>query len=332
MEENMKIKEYTGIAFSKYFNADHHNKETMVYEKYKKKQKEGKPFPYHFDVKTESADDSKRPVLYSLEDGVRIEFCPFNSEAYGRYGTQYRITSFNYAQHENRLNLENEYYVKVKKIDRKNKVIYLADHSENVDQMEQQCRDRDILVHALCEGIERKEYLRVPARIIGFTGTDRDTGAPSRTIAVLDIGNLGIIGSIRVAEWSIAYTRKYTYCAAINEEIEVVVRGNVNWGGKAVFDCSRKLVLEQDGIEPWKDIEQRIPEGALVRVTCIDSDRYANKFFGKIEGVPELNVYLENPYNEKGFTLTEGSKYMGVAYKVSEQDKLLRVRIKSKLN
>lgn len=333
MKENIVVKKYTDISFGEYFNESVPKKEDLVFEKYEELKKKGTTFEYCFNVKAGSSKNkADTGVLYSLEDGVRIELCQFTPEMCGKNGNRFRITAADYNRSSNQYRLEDTYYVKVKEVDRENKIVYLSDYSDNASQLEKKCEDRERLIEAMLNGIEKQEYLRVPARIIGLTGKDPDTGIPNKTIAMVDIGNLGIIGAVRVAEWSIAYTKNLVYSAVINNEIDVVVTDVMKWGGKSVFDCSRKLVLEQDGVEPWKNIEQRVPEGSYVRLTCIDANRDTGKYFGKIDGISELNVYLENPFKEKGITLKEGKKYIGIAYRVNESGKLMRVRIKQELN
>ena len=88
-----------------------------------------------------------------------------------------------------------------------------------------------------------------------------------------------------------------------------------------MYECSRKLALTDD---PWKDIEKKVARNTTVKVFCTDTTDKA--FFGRIQGIDEVNCYCEYP-DDPTIRIAPGIKYTGYVAKVSEEKQIIRIRI-----
>lgn len=103
--------------------------------------------------------------------------------------------------------------------------------------------------------------------------------------------------------------------------IDVVVTEKKIWGRDTAYECSRRDTIDFD---PWAGIEQKMRKNMTVRVRC--NGREDGRYYGSIEGLPEINVFCYYPEEETGIHVEEGKYYIGVVRKVSEEDHDLRVR------
>lgn len=300
-----KVKKFDGADLSKFCECTDKSQTEMTFEKYEKLMKNKTKFEYVFTL------CSARGTLYSYENGVNIRLSKVKKSS----------KKIPYMVNSSMNGIGNKYQVVVKEINRDENLVYLQ-----VDDTPKP--EREQLLNAILKGIETKEYIRVPATIVGFSGRDRETGVSNNSLVLLNIANLDIIGEIRLAEWSNTYTKSFRNKVKIGQVVEVVVKKIHTWGSGDIFDCSRRMVLEADGFNPWKDIEHRIPVKTEVRVKCTELEE--RNFFGSIDGVQELSVYCEYPDNSD-IVIEEGKEYIGYVYRVSEEKKLLRVRIKEAL-
>lgn len=184
------------------------------------------------------------------------------------------------------------------------------------------------LVNSICDSIDKNEPVRVPAVIIGFTGIDPSTKEKNRSIVLLDIGNLGIIGSIRIQNWSTSHITSPRWFASIGDTIEVAATGISTWGKRTLFDCSRKLIMELDQVDPWKNIERRLPKHTDVELRCVD--KQDRNFFSVIDGINDLEILCEYPDYDADIDIVVGQKYRGYISRVNEQKKRLCARITGK--
>lgn len=239
--------------------------------------------------------------LYIFEDGYKIQLD--NDQVSGkRYDPYYR----------NRY-LKNSYSVVVKSVDAEKKII----HVSQVDAKE---LTKDELIKEIEESIERNEKCEMTVRLTSIAG-DRN-----RSYALVDIGGVGILGVIKLKDWSPVYTSDLRRVAARGDVFRVVVKEHIYWNGKKGYACSRAEAL---GFDPWEKIEEKLPEQTIVNVTC--EEVTPKNFFGKIDGIAEINAYCEFPASEKNIKVVVGEKYQGYVAKVNEKTKLLRVRIFKRL-
>lgn len=277
-------------------------KKPDVLEVFEKRQQQNEIFNYEFTF------SDGRGGLYAYEDDVKV------------YMSNRQLDGFSkkFFREDKEAALKREYSVVVTNIDKEDRVVHVSANKA--------CEaPRNELIALIDEGIRTKEYVKVPARVVKVTGYDEKRGVC--TILIVDIGDLGIAGAIRVDDWSCTFTNGFDYIVKPGEIIDVVITNTLSWKSGEVYECSRKLTLTED---PWKDIEKRVPVKTAVRVTCIC--RSERNFWGVLKGVPELNVYCEYPDPENGFIpIVEGEDYTGYVAKVNEETTLLRVRITGKV-
>lgn len=209
------------------------------------------------------------------------------------------------------------YSVMVKRIEEAEKAIFVS--AKMVAE-----GSRKELEKIIKSSLDKNEHIKIPARVISSTGYDKTNNVYA--ILLVDIAGLGIVGAIKLTDWSTCFTSSFTEAVAKpGDVLDVVITGTYTWNSGTVYACSRKATI---GFDPWSNIEERVPKNTTVCVRCVCKQE--KKFFGKIEGVDELNVYCEYP-DDPSIYIEEEREYIGHVAKVSEEKKLLRVRIDSAL-
>lgn len=204
--------------------------------------------------------------------------------------------------------------VVVTKVDEKKKEVH-------VSMVNALSGPRENLISEIEKGLKEKEYIRVPAVVVSVSGRTKDTKQKDYSIAVINIGGLGILGYVHKNNWSKSYTKSLLYAAEPGMVIDVVVTEKKIWGRDTAYECSRRETIDFD---PWAGIEQKMRKNMTVRVRC--NGREDGRYYGSIEGLPEINVFCYYPEEETGIHVEEGKYYIGVVRKVSEEDHDLRVR------
>lgn len=295
VNNDIKTKKFEGVDFSKYIKGINVTTANEMLDMYEIKKNMKEVFTYDF-----SCADPKGS-LYTLEEcGVTV------------WMGKKDIDSFDNQFLSRMDKLKQTHSVMVTKIDRDEKKVYVSS-AIAVDG------PKNTLISAMEQGIASQEYVVVPASIIKFTGRDE------YSVALVNIGGLGIVGAIRLSEWSIAFTKSFRYTVKPGDVVNVAILRKIKWSSGMVYDCSRKATISFD---PWKGIEEKLPVKTNVRVTCICKEE--KKFFGTVHGIPELNVFCEYPDNHE-IIISEGSEYVGYVYKVNEKKRNLCVRIREEL-
>lgn len=271
-----------------------------IIEKYQKLMKSKETFPYKFPMCT------KQGVLCAWEEDVSIRLD--NDTAQGKYSLP---DSYNRIPGDTLM-------VSVKEVRPDSKKIFLSNQKD--------FSERENIIGQLEDGIRNEDYIRVPAKVVGFSGIDYITKAPNNSIVLLDIAGMGILGVIRSIQWSTTKTKCPKYFVSIGDDVEVVVTKCSKWNYHNVFDCSRRLVLEADGIDPWDDIEKKISTGLRVEVTCTELKK--DHFFGVINGINDIEVLCEYPVKDSQIMIIPGQKYFADVTKVNVEKKKLTVKIK----
>lgn len=253
-----------------------------------------------FEIKFSLAD--KTGNLYMYEGGVRVQL-----DNFGITGLMYKTR---YRAHY----LAQTFPVAVNRIDRERKIVHVSHRDARAITKEELKEELDL-------AIEKNEPLTVVARLVAIKG---DFG---KSYAIVDLGGVGITGIIRMKDWSIAFTSDIKLVAKIGDIFKVVVKKHIRWNGEPAYGCSRAEAL---GFNPWSGIEEKLPKNTLVNVLCIH--KTPKNFFGKIEGIDEINAYCEYPDQDKNIEILEGATYQGYVAKVNEATKLLRIRIFKKVD
>lgn len=262
---------------------------------YESKMKSKEIFTKQFSM----ADEEGNLIVY--EDAIRVQLD--NLDINGKmYQPKYRANA-----------LAGTYHVVVTSVDRKKNVVH-------VSQNEAKALTKEELDNDLNKAIENNAPMVVLARVTKIRGK------AGSSYAVINIGDVGITGVIKMGDWSSVFTSDLHLVTKSGDIIKVAVKKKIFWDGKPGYSCSRGDAL---GFNPWSGIEEKLPEGTLVNVTCID--KRTKNFFGMIDGIAEINAYCEYPNPDKNIEIENGEKYQGKVYRVSEEKKLLRVRIFKKL-
>lgn len=187
-------------------------------------------------------------------------------------------------------------------------------------------KPRTKLRRLLDEGIDSSVYKVVNAKVIGIsTSNDPDSRKP-KELCLLNIGGLGIMGSMLLADWSTCFTKSFYSVVNPGDIVKVAVVGKRHWTSMEddVYQCSRKLILNPN---PWENIETALHVGDMVRVRCVDKEE--RNFFGKIEGFDEINAYCYYP-EDPDYVIETGKTYIGKIARVNEKTKDLKVRLLKK--
>lgn len=272
-------------------------------------------------VEARTLDDYKK----LKEDGTifRQTFSVINNQntlyAYTAGGVTLKMTSkhidgFYHGKHAFNKSeaLNKEYNVTVIDVVEDENLVYVSANVANAEPRAKMCA-------LLNEGIESGEYKVVKARVVGITSNEQQ---PGREACLLNIGGLGIIGMIRLGEWSRCYTASFRTILQKEDIIRVAVIGTARWSSSddPVYVCSRKVLLPEN---PWENIEEKLRVRSIVRVKCVDCHR--DHFFGKIEGFEEINAYCFYPEDPE-CTIEVGKTYVGVIAKCNEKTRNLKVR------
>lgn len=240
-----------------------------------------------------------RHTYMAYKNGVTIKYEESQNEKFGFSSAELKKSM-----------LRNTCRLCVESVDRENSVITLKKNP-------QEAQMRKTLEEGLLKAVAKGEGVEVPAVVVATSPMNGD-----REVLLVDIAGMGIPGCVRLIEWSTCFTSTFNHVVKVGETINVVVCGVNTWRSGNLFDCSRRLAMKEN---PWKDIEKRAPHNSNVRVTCIDMNQ--KNFFGRIEGIQELNCYCEYPNKELNIRIAPGIEYVGYVSRVSEKDELLRVRI-----
>lgn len=174
---------------------------------------------------------------------------------------------------------------------------------------------RTALIKLIDDTLEKGKYIRTQAKIIGFAGkSERALTKGMPTICLIDIAGRGVMGFIRLEEWSIDFTNKFRFVAEKGQVVDVVVLQKQLWSSGMIYDCSRRLALTED---PLDTVEQRIPKGTTVKVRCVEV-KSSTDFIGKVVGIDDVSVYC-SIVDSDGFTPILGDYYSGVVHKINRK-------------
>ena len=156
------------------------------------------------------------------------------------------------------------------------------------------------------------------------------------TIAIIDIGGLGIPGYVMIKNWSRGYTNDFMSVAKRGDIIDVLVGALENDLDSDqrkkyfprvpgnIYQCSRKDAVA----DPWIGIEDKFAAGHIVDVVVTENTQQ-NHFYGYIEGIPEISIYGQYP-NEESYLNKEdievGKKYQCYVFKIDAKEHIFRAR------
>ncbi len=212
--------------------------------------------------------------------------------------------------------LNKEIPVLIYDIDIKNKRVYVS--RKRAKDKAQSEKRLDII-----KRLENKESPIIEKAIIKFI----DSG---KKRVIIDIGNIGIMGVIPIEHWKQGYEYYLEKVAVRNRVVDIDIikhmpRKNRSSSNIYVknehFICSRKNLMP----DPWEGIEKKFPRETVVTFTCINKLDY--KFFARIDGLDDIDLYVEYPNKERNIPILEGMKYQGYIYNVNEEKKIFKARV-----
>lgn len=239
-------------------------------------------------------------TLYLEENGVRIELPA--EDFISSDGRKRRAL------------INKEYAVVVTGVDTEKKLITVSSR-EIVDVAKAK------FTEAIDAALDRGDKFYVRARVEGI----RTKQAGSRVY--INIAGVDIVGYIPINEWSHSYTHSLKYVAEKGEIITVAVIGRGKMGETEAYICSRKDGVDDD---VWKDVETRYPVGSNVVIVC--TDRRSHNWFGRIQGLTDIEVYCEYPdkgavdRHGKPIEIKSGSQYNCFIYRSDSAKKILKAR------
>lgn len=305
VEKLKKLKDYN---FENVFDT---KKKTLedVLNKYEKYLKEGTVLKMSFPAET------TKSKLYCIDDGVRVYLSR-------RKKVKTNDIPFTPVRSGVRRGIGSQFDVVVEEVDWEGEFVKVKETANYSDKREQ-------LIDALKEGIEKKECVRIPATVIGFTGVNKKTKVKDDSVVLLDIANFGIAGAIPRREWTTTTMKCLKHSVRVGDTVEVAVTGIYDWTSGKVFYCSRKKILEADGINPWEGIEKKFPKRTRLIVTPIElKDNY---FFATVENLQDIELLCYYPTSETGLNGVElGEKYIASISSVSEENHKFCARIMGK--
>lgn len=292
--------ELEGLDVSRYLDAP--KVEALSLDDYRKMKEEGTIFKQTF-----ANIDRQNNLRAFVSGGITIKMTSRHID-----GFYHSKDTFDQAEA-----LGKTYNVVVIDVKDEEKLVYVSANVANAEA-------REKMRALLDDGIAHESYKVVKARVIGISADKNQT--KGREFCLLNIGGLGIMGTIRLGDWSQCFTASFKPLLKKDDIVRVAVTGTMRWSSSddPVYVCSRKVLLSEN---PWENIEEKLRVKSMVRVTCVDC--HQDHFFGKIEGFEELNAYCYYP-EDPDCLIEVGKTYIGVVAKVSEETRNLKVRFPKK--
>lgn len=286
--------------------------EERVYQVYEKMLEENKEFDIRF------ATASSVGNLSLMDGNVRIRMRP--KEMDGPVWSTKTRSIMKEGRRYTTMMLARTYRVRVVKVDRTNKSVFVSERAAHADLKER-------VIDKISELLKSGKHAVVPARVIG-------TCPSMSSLVMVSVGDLGIPGVIRKENWARTYVSNLTQAAVPGKMISVAVTGTAKWSDRyginavdlrsTIFECSRAETITED---PWKGVEEHYPVNSGVRVRCMNVSY--GRFFASIDGLEDINAVCVVKEDENGPIVTPqiGREYLGYVYMVDEKKHHLKIRI-----
>ena len=214
--------------------------------------------------------------------------------------------------------LEDAYCVKVTGIEPARKIVYVSHQSARLEK-------RPEIEAELQKYLSPKEKtpLTVKGKVLriqtkNVRGENVDTGV------WLDLCGVGIPAFIYIGNWKKTFTETLRGKAVYGDIIDVVVLEKVERNnGMYYYSCSRKELVQ----DPWesKELEEKYHKGDIVKIRCLS--KRDNHWFGEINGLDDIQVFVEYPSQRHDFAIVPGMEYMGTIYYINTEERALKARV-----
>lgn len=212
--------------------------------------------------------------------------------------------------------LDDVYCVKVTAVDSAKKIVYVSHQEARMEK-------RPEIEEAIQKHLESNTPVIVKGKVLKIQ-TRMVDGIPVDTGVWLDLCGVGIPAFVYIGNWKKTYTESLRGKAAYGDVIDVKVLERVERkNGMYYFSCSRKELVQ----DPWENQElaEKYHKGDIVKIRCIS--KRENNWFGEINGLEDIQVFVEYPSERHHFAIIPGMEYMGTIYYINQEEHSLKARV-----
>lgn len=214
--------------------------------------------------------------------------------------------------------LEDVYCVKVTGIDAAGKRVYVSHQAARLEKQPeieaelQKCLASKDFTPVIVKG----KVLKIQTKMVD--GEAIDTGV------WLDLCGVGIPGFIHISNWKITFTESLRGKTSYGDIVDVLITERVERrNGMFYYACSRKELAK----DPWesRELNEKYHKGDIVKITCLS--KRENHWFGEINGLEDIQVFVEYPSQKHNFPIVPGMEYMGTIYYINTDERSLKARV-----
>jgi len=253
-----------------------------------------------------SRADSVTGDLSLIDDDITV-FMPADQISGKAYDLRFRAQKLN-----------DIYCVKVTRVDPTQKIVYV---SHNMARLEK----RPEIEKEIQKGLKRKK--KIPIVVKGKVlkiQTKMVKGEQVDTGVWLDLCGVGIPAFVYVGDWKKTFTESLRGKVTYGDIIDVlVIEKKERDKDVYYYACSRKELVD----DPWdsKELSEKYHKGDIVKIQCIS--KRDTHWFGKINGLNDIQVFAEFPSSRHDFAIVPGMEYMGTIYYINPEERALKVRV-----
>lgn len=212
--------------------------------------------------------------------------------------------------------LDDVYCVKVTAIDNIKKIVYVSHQEARMEKRPEIEEAIQKYLNSNTPVIVKGKVLKIQTRMVD--------GMPVDTGVWLDLCGVGIPAFVYIGNWKKTYTESLRGKASYGDVIDVKVLERVERkNGMYYFSCSRKELVQ----DPWENQElaEKYHKGDIVKIRCIS--KRENNWFGEINGLDDIQVFVEYPSERHHFAIIPGMEYMGTIYYINQEEHSLKARV-----
>ena len=212
--------------------------------------------------------------------------------------------------------LEDTYCVKVLSVDSARKIVYVSHQEARMEKRPEIEATIQQYLDTQTPIIVKGKVLKIQTRM--SDGDFVDTGV------WLDLCGVGIPAFVYIGNWKKTYTETLRGKVQYGDIIDVKVIERVERkNGMYYYACSRKELVQ----DPWEsqELAEKYHKGDIVKIRCIS--RRENNWFGEINGLDDIQVFVEYPSERHQFAIIPGMEYMGTIYYINQEERSLKARV-----
>lgn len=214
--------------------------------------------------------------------------------------------------------LDDIYCVRIMSIDSTNKIVYVSHQSARMEKRP----EIEVVIEKSLAGKE-KTPISVKGKVLKIQNKTID-GELVDTGVWLDLCGVGIPGFVYIGNWKKTFTETLRGKVFYGDVVEVLVQEKVERkNGVYYYACSRKELVQ----DPWdsQELNEKYHKGDVVRIKCLS--KRENHWFGQINGLEDIQVFVEYPSQKHQFAIVPGMEYMGTIYHINTEERSLKARV-----